>query len=99
MKVCYFLLGVLFWAGKLVEGHGALSFPPSRQWQCSGGASPNLGVGWGGANGLRICSADVHAKESSDMVNTVITDWSGKVFVFTYFLNFVLRFCCSVAKI
>ena len=37
-----------------VKGHGATSYPPSRQWICSGGPSPNMHVGWNGVNMVRI---------------------------------------------
>lgn len=56
-----------------VQAHGALSFPASRQWTCSGGASPNNNVGWNGFNGHHVCNPEV----SGDQINTVITDWSG----------------------
>jgi len=56
-----------------ISAHGASSFPAARQWICSGGASPNLGVQWNGANGAEICDPAVTGPE----INTVITDWSG----------------------
>ncbi|WP_151192939.1 lytic polysaccharide monooxygenase [Cysteiniphilum sp. JM-1] len=56
-----------------VFGHGALSFPDSRQWLCSGGATPNNGVWWNGHNGADVCSVDLHGEG----INQVITDWSG----------------------
>ena len=59
---------------KLVKSHGALSTPPARQWLCSGGATPNMGVQWNGHNGPYICQPDVHFPF---IINTVITDWSG----------------------
>jgi len=55
------------------QAHGAASFPAARQWICSGGPTPNLGVGWNGANGPTICSPAVHTGN----INTVITEWSG----------------------
>jgi predicted carbohydrate-binding protein with CBM5 and CBM33 domain len=56
----------------MTNAHGALSFPPSRQWQCSGGAAPNLGVAWNGKNGAKICNVEVNPQ-----INNVITGWSG----------------------
>ena len=56
-----------------VHSHGGLSVPPSRQWQCSGGASPNLGVQWNGRNGIAVCQPSSHAGN----INNVITNWSG----------------------
>jgi len=56
-----------------VNAHGATSFPPARQWQCSGGAKPNLNVQWNGRNGAEICQPSNHQAD----INTVITDWSG----------------------
>ena len=64
---------VLLLSVKQVRAHGALSIPPSRQWQCSGGATPNNGVSWNGAGGAKICTNSVHG----DTINSVITDWSG----------------------
>ena len=55
------------------QAHGAQSYPPSRQWLCSGGASPNMGVYWNGQNGPNICSPEY----TDEGINTVITDWSG----------------------
>lgn len=55
-----------------VYSHGAQSVPPSRQWQCSGGASPNLGVGWNGRNGIEVCQPSNHVGN----INNVITMWA-----------------------
>merc|ERR1711976_47118 len=52
---------------------GATSFPPSRQWTCSGGPQPNNGVQWNGVNGGEVCQPDSH----SGNINFVITDWGG----------------------
>ena len=52
---------------------GALSNPPSRQWHCSGGPSPNNDVKWNGVNGSPVCQPDNHAAN----INYVITDWGG----------------------
>ena len=56
-----------------IMAHGGLSFPESRQWLCSGGATPNNGVQWNGTNGASICSIDIQGEG----INKVITDWSG----------------------
>ena len=56
-----------------IHSHGATSYPPSRQWLCSGGASPNMGVYWNGGNGANVCSPQISGSD----INNVITDWSG----------------------
>merc|ERR1711953_715572 len=56
-----------------VNAHGATRFPPSRQWQCSGGPKPNLNVRWNGRNGAQVCQPDSHQAD----INKIITDWSG----------------------
>lgn len=58
-----------------LQAHGGLSFPPSRQWLCSGGASPKLGVGWNGHNGPNICQPEAH--KNWNELNTAIVNWSG----------------------
>ena len=68
-----FLVSSLALSSGVVFGHGALSFPDSRQWLCSGGATPNNGVWWNGANGADVCSVNLHGEG----INQVITDWSG----------------------
>lgn len=51
--------------------HGALSYPESRQWICSSGASPNTGTPWGGGNKL-ICQQIFQNGYAA-----IATDWSG----------------------
>ena len=68
-----FLVSSLVLSSGTVFGHGALSFPDSRQWLCSGGATPNNNVSWGGYNGADLCSPDLYGEG----INQVITDWSG----------------------
>ncbi|WP_440682285.1 lytic polysaccharide monooxygenase [Cysteiniphilum halobium] len=68
-----FLLSSIVLSTSSAFGHGALSFPDSRQWLCSGGATPNKGVQWNGLNGADICSVSLHGEG----INQVITDWSG----------------------
>ena len=68
------ILLFLFFYQKLVNSHGALSYPPSRQWICSGGPWPNNGVLWNGYNGLDICQPSVHEPHN---INHVISEWSG----------------------
>lgn len=58
-----------------VSAHGTTTFPPSRSWICSGGASPNLGVAWNGGNAPNICKPDAHTSSSTYNINNVITDW------------------------
>ncbi len=53
-----------------VISHGGLKFPPSRQWKCSGGATPNLGTPWGGGDNP-LCQA-VFATG----LYSLVTDWS-----------------------
>ena len=68
------ILSFSFFFQKLVKSHGALSYPPARQWICSGGATPNMGVQWNGNNGPDICQPSVHEPQN---INQIITDWSG----------------------
>jgi len=58
----------------LINAHGALGWPPSRQWICSGGTPPNLGVEWGGKGGAEICQPGLYGDDS---MNQVIVNWSG----------------------
>lgn len=51
--------------------HGALSYPESRQWICSSGATPNLNTPWGGGNKL-VCQQIFQKGYSA-----IATDWSG----------------------
>ena len=67
----------IFSTNNLVLSHGAASIPPSRQYLCSGGASPNAGVQWNGAQGPNICSPSYHNQQGNGDINTVVTDWSG----------------------
>jgi len=61
-----------------VNSHGALKFPASRQWICSGGALPNLGVGVNGIGGAKVCRAQSHRDYAlNHNINKLIRDWSG----------------------
>ena len=61
-----------------VKSHGALKFPASRNWICSGGALPNLGVGINGQNGAKVCKAQSHRDFAlGHNINKLIRDWSG----------------------
>ena len=61
-----------------VNSHGALKFPASRQWICSGGALPNLGVGVNGMGGAKVCRAQSHRDFAlNHNINKLIRDWSG----------------------
>ena len=50
--------------------HGALSYPESRQWMCSSGASPNKGTPWNGGDNP-ACKAVADAGDQA-----IFTDWS-----------------------
>lgn len=75
MKFFYYTL-TLSAVSNQVLAHGGTSFPPSRQWLCSGGATPNLNVGWNGQNGPNICKKEYQAINGYDL-NHAIVNWSG----------------------
>ena len=50
--------------------HGALEFPPSRQWLCSRGPQPNLSTVWGGGD-------DPICQQVFSHNPTLATTWSG----------------------
>jgi len=55
------------------SAHGCGSYPPARNWICSGmGAIPNLGIQWGGSNGPNVCKQENHREN----INAVMVDWS-----------------------
>lgn len=58
-----------------ISAHGALGFPPARQWICSRGPSPNMGVPWNGIGGPAICDQNLYAPKGEN-INTVIENWS-----------------------
>ena len=50
--------------------HGALSYPESRQWMCSSGATPNKSTPWNGGDNP-ACKAVANAGQQQ-----IFTDWS-----------------------
>lgn len=74
-KFVYLLPIFFYWIPK-IESHGGTSYPPSRQWICAGGASPNLNIWWNGQNGPNICKPASHTPYGYDL-NHAITNWSG----------------------
>lgn len=75
MKFLYFTISTSIFYTQ-INAHGATSFPPARQWLCSGGAAPNLSVGWNGNNGPNICKSSYQNPTGYDL-NTAIVDWAG----------------------
>jgi predicted carbohydrate-binding protein with CBM5 and CBM33 domain len=67
---------------QLVTSHGALSFPPARQWMCSGQLPwpienrPHLGVTRWGENGANVCK---HALHTPAQINDVIFSWAANL--------------------
>lgn len=75
-----FLVSSLVLNSGTVFGHGALSFPESRQWLC---ASAN-GADWNGKSGVAVCDPNLFPlegdAEDGDQRTTwhrVYSDWSG----------------------
>lgn len=74
MKYFYQAVSLLACTNQVIA-HGATSFPPSRQWLCSGGMTPNLNVKWNGVDGPNICKREFQAINGYDL-NAAIVDWS-----------------------
>ena len=75
MKLILPVITIVLELSKPVTSHGATSIPPSRQFLCSGGATPNLGVYWNGGNGPNICKPSSHSNNANYNINNVIVDW------------------------
>lgn len=59
-----------------VLSHGALSFPPSRQWFCSGDWNIGRKVMWDGQNAENICRPTTH-HGNSEGINFLRQEWAG----------------------